>query len=1045
MGTSFDASDELCRAAAACGVRIASENVDPEALEGYVANRLIPLDKQPGVRPIGIGEVFRRALGKAVSWANRDEIRRGAGALQACAGLEGGCEAATHAVQEAFEEDNAEGVLLIDAENAFNALNRKAALHNIQHRAPRLARYLINTYRVAARLFVGGMEISSAEGTTQGDPLGTAMYAIAVVPLIQMLSDDPHPGLSHPFARMPELKAYALAAKSLLEKALETALPVDECDPQDDGSFARSIQVWFADDGTLVGRLARLRRLWDILCVVGPPLGYFPNGKKSVLVVKRGLKEIAESMFAGTGVMVTDEGQRHLGAAIGSKAFIKEYINRKLDDWVPMVRRLCEIAQEYPHSAHAAYTKGLRGKWNYFLRTIPDAGAFLGPLDSVIASQLTPVILGVKTVSDELLHAVSLPCRAGGLGMQAASEGTEDQYQDSLAATAPLRSLILAQNVEMERYPSKEIKEAKTKIHRQKEVRRAAQYTAFMNSKASKDLKDAVVIAKDPGASMPLSALPAADHGFHLKSEEWSDVMHMRYWLPIEDLPTICGCGGYFSMEHALQCSIGGFIYWRHNEIRDFFVSLISGYNHGVKKEPLLGELSELEAKELQALYKTSKLNDRPRGDLSIMGFLREGQRAFFDVRVWNHLAMTHLKNTTEQNHHHHERVKDREYKERIEECENGSFTPLIFSSMGSAAPRADAFMKQVAKQLEAHEGVPYANCLAYIRTKIGFMLMKSAVRCLRGTHKKRDAHEFNAFKRLYPHRRGVSTLTEMKQRTDLGAIEDAITMAQLRPRPPVDVAEEAPAQDSSLPFQPTSGPQGAKHQHPSQEASRFPNGVAPLTSEGRADGRLETPARASFYAGQSPFSPLPWHGQENFPSTPETVVKFMQRPMEMSPVMPPARCHMALQRPPNGPWSSPEPAYAAPPSTSTEASGFSLRPAAVTPAPSCPLPHSLSLHAPQGDSSLSLPFPFTPAPPVPSPFAPLPLSHSMTVPLSPVSLGVPPYPLYPSGANSSPPLCFRPGSGVTLTSQSEEEASGCRPLVGGGDQGGAWPTDVGY
>jgi hypothetical protein len=201
--TAYDASDELCAAAKACAVRLASEDVDPEALEGYVANRAIPLDKQPGVRPIGVGEVFRRALGKAISWVNRNEIRRAAGALQTCAGLEGGCEAACHAIQSAFTEDSVEGVLLIDAENAFNALNRRAALHNIQFRAPRLARYLINTYRVAARLFVGGKELSSSEGTTQGDPLGSAMYAIAVVPLIELLSDNQHKGLGYPFARAP--------------------------------------------------------------------------------------------------------------------------------------------------------------------------------------------------------------------------------------------------------------------------------------------------------------------------------------------------------------------------------------------------------------------------------------------------------------------------------------------------------------------------------------------------------------------------------------------------------------------------------------------------------------------------------------------------------------------------------------------------------------------------------------------------------------------------------------------------------------------------
>ena len=39
---------------------------DPKSLEALLACRLIPLDKNPGLRPIGIGETLRRILGKAV-------------------------------------------------------------------------------------------------------------------------------------------------------------------------------------------------------------------------------------------------------------------------------------------------------------------------------------------------------------------------------------------------------------------------------------------------------------------------------------------------------------------------------------------------------------------------------------------------------------------------------------------------------------------------------------------------------------------------------------------------------------------------------------------------------------------------------------------------------------------------------------------------------------------------------------------------------------------------------------------------------------------
>ena len=67
-----------------------------------------------------------------------------------------------------FEADNSDAVLLIDASNEFNSLNRAAALHNVRILCPTIATYAINTYREPARLFITrGKELRSEEGTTQ--------------------------------------------------------------------------------------------------------------------------------------------------------------------------------------------------------------------------------------------------------------------------------------------------------------------------------------------------------------------------------------------------------------------------------------------------------------------------------------------------------------------------------------------------------------------------------------------------------------------------------------------------------------------------------------------------------------------------------------------------------------------------------------------------------------------------------------------------------------------------------------------------------------
>ena len=179
---------ELREEIALFACKIGTEVVDPETLEAYVSCRLIPLNKDPGIRPIGVGEVLRRIVGKSISWCLKDEIQEAAGPLQMSSGLEGGSEAAIHAMRNIFETESADGVILVDASNAFNSMNRTVALHNIQYICPPLAVVLINTYRRPSRLILpGGKEILSLEGTTQGDPLAMQFYALTVTPLITTL------------------------------------------------------------------------------------------------------------------------------------------------------------------------------------------------------------------------------------------------------------------------------------------------------------------------------------------------------------------------------------------------------------------------------------------------------------------------------------------------------------------------------------------------------------------------------------------------------------------------------------------------------------------------------------------------------------------------------------------------------------------------------------------------------------------------------------------------------------------------------------------
>ena len=233
---------------------------------------LLAAYKNPGVCPIGIGEVLRRIVGKAMIRIARQNLQCTADSSQLCAGQIGGCEAVVHVMEHFFALLSVDGVLLVDATNAFNELNRQVTLRNVEAIYPVLAPILTNTYRQDAPHFTGGSTIFSSERTTQGDPLIMAMYAIGTLPLIAQLQ-----GI------------------------------VKQC--------------WYADDSAVGGDLCSLKKWWDLLLLLGPRYGYFPNGAKFWLVVKEGVEDAARKVFADSDIHITTEGHHYLGGVICSEAF----------------------------------------------------------------------------------------------------------------------------------------------------------------------------------------------------------------------------------------------------------------------------------------------------------------------------------------------------------------------------------------------------------------------------------------------------------------------------------------------------------------------------------------------------------------------------------------------------------------------------------------------------------------------------------------------------------------------------------------------------
>ena len=151
---------------------------------------MISPNKNPGLRPTGVGEVFRRIAGKVVMNILKKDVMNGTGSPQYCAGVEAGAETTICAMYDIYNDEQLEAVLLVDAENAFNTVNRNIMLHTTSVLCPLISTYVSNFCQSAARLFViSGEEILSKAGTTQGVLTSTITYALGVTPILHFLHE----------------------------------------------------------------------------------------------------------------------------------------------------------------------------------------------------------------------------------------------------------------------------------------------------------------------------------------------------------------------------------------------------------------------------------------------------------------------------------------------------------------------------------------------------------------------------------------------------------------------------------------------------------------------------------------------------------------------------------------------------------------------------------------------------------------------------------------------------------------------------------------
>jgi hypothetical protein len=487
-------------------------------------------------------------------------------------------------------------------------------------------------------------------------------------------------------------------------------------------------QVWYADDSAATGILHRLRSWWDRLLEIGPDYGYRVNDKKTWLVVKKGLLLQAKEIFEGTNVNITDDGHHYLGTPLGCQCFIEKYVEEKVSRWNDMLFTLSKMAETHPHPAFAVLTHGVSSKWRFIARTVPGITHLFTPLEETIRTKILPALTDKGPPNDLMREIFALPARFGGLGISPPNH-LDSEFTFSTNVTAPLTSQILAQVNEYSYEIYSEQLKARQDVRKQKNAHLSS-LVQSIESKISDDLKYTLKLAQEKGSSSWLTVIPIKEHGFALHKGDFRDALALRYgWIPSRCLSD-CSCGHAFSVEHALSCPKGGLPIICHNEIRDLSANLLSEVCQDVTIEPPLQPLQGE-----QFTYATAITENESRLDMAARGFWQgRGERALFDIRIFNPYAQSNKKSSLSSTYRCHEKMKKRAYNQRVIDVEHATFTPVVFSITGGLGREATQFYKRLASLLSTKWEQPYSVTIGWLRCCLNFSLLRSSILCIQGT-----------------------------------------------------------------------------------------------------------------------------------------------------------------------------------------------------------------------------------------------------------------------------------------------------------------------
>jgi len=175
--------------------RLANAELPQGILRLLSVTKLTPLMKDPtdplSIRPIAVGDVFRKAAATLLLWQNQGEIGAHFGNLQVGVHHSNAIEYVCHGSHVILEDIGAaKDLLLVDATNAFNSISRQKVFDAVAKEFPAFMKYMGTFYGQPTPVVFTRQDGTigtcwQTEGVQQGDPLGPFAFSIGLHALVQ--------------------------------------------------------------------------------------------------------------------------------------------------------------------------------------------------------------------------------------------------------------------------------------------------------------------------------------------------------------------------------------------------------------------------------------------------------------------------------------------------------------------------------------------------------------------------------------------------------------------------------------------------------------------------------------------------------------------------------------------------------------------------------------------------------------------------------------------------------------------------------------------